>query len=172
MALRVSAGLVMYRFRGGDLEVFLAHPGGPFAEQEDDGYWTIPKGRPKAHELLLEAAQREFEEEVGIRPHGPYLELGSIRQKGGKIVHAWAFQGEHDDALPIRSNTFEMTWPPASGRMTSFPEIDRAAFYTMAAARKKLKETQCPLLDRLEALLAIYPPKNVGQATPASGPAA
>jgi predicted NUDIX family NTP pyrophosphohydrolase len=172
MALRVSAGLVMYRFRGGELEVFLAHPGGPFAEREDDGYWTIPKGRQKPCETLLDAAQREFEEEVGIKPHGPYFELGSIRQKGGKIVHAWAFEGQWDESRPIRSNTFEMSWPPYSGRMTRFPEVDRAAFYPLPEARKKLKGTQCPLLERLEALLAIYPPKNAGRTTPASGPTA
>jgi predicted NUDIX family NTP pyrophosphohydrolase len=155
MSLRVSAGLIMYRFRGGELEVFLAHPGGPYTERKEDGYWTIPKGRQKRYETLLEAAQREFEEEVGIHPQGPYLGLGSIRQKSGKIVHAWAFEGQWDDSQPIRSNMFEMPWPPSSGQMQQFPEIDRAAFFTLAMARQKLKETQCPLLDRLVALLGI-----------------
>jgi predicted NUDIX family NTP pyrophosphohydrolase len=144
----------MYRFRGGELEVFLAHPGGPQSELRDDGHWTIPKGGAKPSETLLEAAQREFEEEVGIRPHGPYHALGSIRQRSGKIVHAWAFEGQWDDMHPIRSNLFRMVWPPLSGQYRDFPEIDRAAFFDMAQARRKLKETQCPLLDRLQALLA------------------
>ncbi len=158
MSLRVSAGLVMYRLRGGELEVFLAHPGGPRSAHEDDGFWTIPKGRQNPDETLLDAAKREFEEEVGIPPHGPYLELGSIRQRGGKIVYAWAFEGDWDDSKPIHSNTFEMPWPPRSGQMRSFPEVDRARFFNLAAAREKLKETQCPLLDRLEAMLAMYRP--------------
>jgi predicted NUDIX family NTP pyrophosphohydrolase len=162
----------MYRFRGGELEVFLAHPGGPFADKEDDGYWTIPKGRQKVRETLLDAAKREFEEEVGIRPSGPYLELGSIRQRSGKIVYAWAFEGQWDDSKPIRSNTFEMSWPPYSGRFTQFPEIDRAAFFTLPAARRKLKDSQCPLLERLEAMLDLYPPKDGAQATPPPDPAA
>jgi predicted NUDIX family NTP pyrophosphohydrolase len=172
MSLRVSAGLIMYRFRGGELEVFLAHPGGPYAEREDDGYWTIPKGRQKACETLLEAAQREFEEEVGIKSRGPYIELGSIRQKGGKLVHAWAFEGQHDDSKPIRSNTFEMSWPPYSGKLTQFPEVDRAAFFSLPAARRKLKDTQCPFLDRLEAMLEIYRPKELKSLASASGPTA
>ena len=155
MSLRVSAGLVMYRFRGGELEVFLAHPGGPYTQVKDDGYWTIPKGRPKRYETLLEAAAREFEEETSIKPRGPYFELGSIRQKGGKVVHAWAFEGEWDDSQPVRSNTFEMAWPPSSGQLQRFPEIDQARFFTLAEARLKLKETQCPLLDRLEMKLGI-----------------
>jgi predicted NUDIX family NTP pyrophosphohydrolase len=158
MSFSVSAGLIMYRFRGGEVEVFLAHPGGPRSASQDDGYWTIPKGRQNPHETLLDAAKREFEEEVGIPPHGPYLELGSIRQKGGKIVHAWAFEGDWDDSKPIRSNTFEMFWPPHSGQFQRFPEIDRALFFNLTAARTKLKETQCPLLSRLEALLAMYRP--------------
>lgn len=145
----------MYRFRGGELEVFLAHPGGPYSEMKDDGFWTIPKGRQKPAEPLLRAAQREFEEEVGIKPHGPYLELGSIRQKGGKIVHAWAFEGQWDDSQPIQSNTFEMTWPPYSGQCQQFPEVDRARFFSLPEARRKLKDAQCPLLDRLEALLGV-----------------
>jgi predicted NUDIX family NTP pyrophosphohydrolase len=169
MSLRVSAGLIMYRFRGGELEVFLAHPGGPFSSQEDDGYWTIPKGRQKQYESLLDAAKREFEEEVGIKPGGPYFELGSIRQKGGKIVHAWGFEGQWDDSQPIRSNTFEMSWPPHSGQMQQYPEIDRAGFFTLPAARRKLKESQCPFLDRLEALLHIYRPKDASPASPTPG---
>jgi predicted NUDIX family NTP pyrophosphohydrolase len=169
MSLRISAGLIMYRFREGDLEVFLAHPGGPYADREDDGYWTIPKGRQKVGETLLEAAQREFQEEVGIKASGPYLELGSIRQKGGKIVYAWAFEGQWDDSQPIRSNTFEMSWPPYSGQMAQFPEIDRAAFFGLAPARIKLKESQCPLLERLEAMLEMYRPEALHRTSSATG---
>lgn len=155
MTMRVSAGLIMYRFAGGELEVFLAHPGGPYAASKDEGHWTIPKGRQKRYETLLDAARREFEEEVGIKPHGPYIELGSIRQKGGKIVHAWAFEGQWDGSQPIRSATFEMAWPPDSGQTSRFPEIDRAEFFTLAEARRKLKDSQWPFLDRLQAMLRI-----------------
>jgi predicted NUDIX family NTP pyrophosphohydrolase len=162
----------MYRFQESELEVFLAHPGGPHSDRKDDGYWTIPKGRQDRFETLLDAAKREFEEEVGIPPRGPYLELGSIRQRGGKIVHAWAFEGQWDDSKPIRSNTFEMSWPPYSGRICQFPEVDRAAFFTLPAARKKLKESQCPFLDRLEAMLKLYRLKNPSQTPSPSGQAA
>jgi predicted NUDIX family NTP pyrophosphohydrolase len=141
----------MYRWREGELEFFLAHPGGPFSRARDDGYWTIPKGEQGEGESLLEVAQREFQEETGIVPHGPYLELGCIRQKGGKWVFAWAFEG--DCTGPIRSNTFTMEWPPNSGKMREFPEVDRAEFFPMDAAKRKLKETQVPLLERLEAEL-------------------
>ena len=112
----------MFRLRNCDLQVFLAHPGGPLFRNKDDGHWTIPKGEPPENEALLDAAVREFEEETGIKPHGPYLELGSIRQKGGKTVHAWAFEGNYDESQPVQSNTFEMQWPPGSGKICSFPE--------------------------------------------------
>jgi predicted NUDIX family NTP pyrophosphohydrolase len=153
MASRVSAGLLMYRFRGGDLQVFLAHPGGPLFRNKDEGHWTIPKGEPPENESLLNAATREFEEETGIKPHGQYLELGAIRQKGGKTVHAWAFEGDYDESLEIRSNTFEMQWPPGSGNICAFPEIDRASFFLLPEARRKLKEAQWPLVERLITLL-------------------
>ena len=154
MQSKISAGLLMYRLREGDLEVFLAHPGGPLFAKKDDGHWTIPKGEIESGEALLAAAIREFKEEVGIEPRGEFLELGSIEQKGGKIVHAWAFQGERDDAQPIKSNTFKLEWPPRSGKIQSFPEIDRAQFFSLAQARVKIKETQRPLLDRLESTLS------------------
>jgi len=141
----------MFRRRHGALEFFLAHPGGPFARRKDEGSWTIPKGEPAAGESLLEVAQREFEEETGLKPKGPFIELGCIQQKGGKWVHAWAFEGDHDG--PIRSNTFTMEWPPGSGKLQEFSEVDRAAFFPMAEAKRKLKETQIPLLERLVAAI-------------------
>lgn len=151
MAPRVSAGLVMYRRRNGRLEFFLAHPGGPFSRTKDEGHWTIPKGEPDPGEALLDVAKREFKEETGIEPHGPYIELGSIRQKGGKVVFAWAFEGDGD--APVRSNTFKMEWPPKSGKLCDFPEVDRAEFFPLEEARRKIKETQFPLLERLTAAL-------------------
>src|SRR5271157_1357781 len=108
MPPKISAGLLMYRFNDGILQVFLAHPGGPLFRNKDDGHWTIPKGEASGGESLLNAAIREFEEETAIKPSGNYLELGFIRQKGGKIVHAWAYEGDYDESQPIRSNTFEM----------------------------------------------------------------
>jgi len=147
---KTSAGLLMFRIRSGQLEVFLAHPGGPFFRNKDDGHWTIPKGEIEVGEDLLAAAQREFKEEVGINPSGEFLQLGNVVQKGGKIVHAWAFQGAWDEAQPLRSNTFELEWPPRTGKIQHFPEIDRVAFFTIPEARKKLKETQHPFLDRLQ----------------------
>ena len=113
----------------------------------------FPKGESPENETLLDAAIREFQEETGIEPHGNYLELGSIRQKGGKVVHAWAFKGDHDESEPIRSNTFEMQWPPGSGRNQNFPEIDQARFFSLLEAKKKLKDTQWPLVERLMAIL-------------------
>lgn len=143
----------MYRIRDGTLEVFLAHPGGPLYVRKDDGHWSIPKGEPPEGENLMDAAEREFEEETGLEPHGPYMELGSIRQKGGKVVYAWAFEGDCDDSRPIRSNLFEMVWPPRSGRIQSFPEVDRARFFPLAEAKRKLRDSQWPLVERLAAIL-------------------
>lgn len=149
MPTRVSAGLLMFRLKNMDLQVLLAHPGGPLFRNKDDGHWTIPKGEPPENESLLNAAIREFEEETGIKPHGPYLELGFILQKGGKTVHVWAFEGDYDESQPVRSNMFEMEWPPGSGKICSFPEIDRACFFALPEAKKKLKEAQWPLIERL-----------------------
>lgn len=149
----MSAGLLMYRTKDGLLEIFLAHPGGPLYRNKDQGYWTIPKGEPPENEPLLETAMREFEEETGIKPSGSFLELGSIRQKGGKVVHAWAFEGDCDSHRFVRSNTFEMEWPPRSGCIQSFPEVDRAQFFTLAEAREKIKDAQWPLIERLVAIL-------------------
>ena len=145
----------MYRFRAGNLEVFLAHPGGPVFRRKDYGHWTIPKGEVQANEELLETALREFQEEVGIQAHGEFLPLGWIRQKGGKIVHGWGFAGEWDETHKHICNTFAMEWPPHSGRIQRFPEVDRVGFFGMAEAREKLKDSQHPFLDRLIAALRI-----------------
>lgn len=153
MASKQSAGLLMYRLRGGELEVFLAHPGGPFFAAKDDGAWSIPKGEFGPGEEPLAAALREFTEETGITPAGELVALGTVRQKSGKVVHAWAFEGDRDDSAPIRSNQFEMEWPPGSGRRLEFPEIDRAAFFAPTAARRKILAAQIPFLERLEACL-------------------
>ena len=150
---KTSAGLLMYRVRNGQVEVFLAHPGGPFFTRKDDGYWSVPKGEIEPGEDLLAAAIREFKEETGVTPRGEFIELGAIKQKGGKIVHAWAFSGDWDGSQPLKSNTFELEWPPGSGSVRSFPEIDRVGFFSMPEACKKLKESQHPFLDRLQAAL-------------------
>ena len=158
MSSRTSAGLALYRWRAGVLEVFLAHPGGPLFAQRDDGVWTLPKGEVEPDEDLLLTALREFEEETGLRldPGSRFLPLGSIQQKGGKIVHAWGVEAARDlpETPVIRSNTFEMEWPPRSGRRQEFPEVDRAEFFPLPVARLKIKERQVPLLDRLNAALA------------------
>lgn len=149
---RVSSGLLMYRIRDGKLQVLLTHPGGPLFQNKDDGVWTIPKGEIEPGEDMLEAAKREFEEETGITPTGPFIELTPIKQKGGKIVHAWAFQGDCDPSA-IASNTFTMEWPPKSGRLMEFPEMDRADFFDVAAAGQKIKAAQMPLVEECEQIV-------------------
>jgi predicted NUDIX family NTP pyrophosphohydrolase len=150
---RISAGLLMFRRKGDALEFLLAHPGGPFFARKDEGSWTIPKGEAAPDEDLLTRAQIEFEEEVGIRPDGNWIELGSIKQKGGKIVHAWAFEGDLPNSFQAKSNTFEMEWPPRSGKLKQFPEIDRAEFFVEEIARRKIKPAQIPFFDRLRTAL-------------------
>ena len=152
-----SAGLLMYR-RTPTLEVFLVHPGGPFFRKRDDGVWTIPKGEPEAGEELLECARREFGEETGaaVPDAGACVALGAITQAGGKVVHAWAFEGDFDPG-ELRCNTFELEWPPRSGRKQSFPEVDRAAFFGVEVARKKCNPGQVALVDRLLDQLARAP---------------
>ena len=146
---RVSAGLLMYRIHDGMLQVLLAHPGGPFFKNKDDGSWTIPKGEIEPGEDMLEAAKREFEEETGVTPAGPFIPLTPITQKGGKIVRAWAFQGDCDPSALV-SNTFTMEWPPKSGRRMAFPEMDRAGFFDASAARRKIKAAQMALVEELQ----------------------
>jgi predicted NUDIX family NTP pyrophosphohydrolase len=148
-----SAGLLVYRRREGRLEVLLVHPGGPFWQKRDDGAWSIPKGEIADNETGIEVARREFQEELGEPPpEGAITVLGDIRQRGGKTVHAWALPGDFD-VTRSSSNSFELEWPPHSGRMQRFPEIDRAAWFALDEARRKLLPAQRPFIDRLEALL-------------------
>jgi predicted NUDIX family NTP pyrophosphohydrolase len=146
---RVSAGLLMFRRKDSALEVLLVHPGGPFFARKDEGAWTIPKGEAAPDEDLLTRAQVEFQEELGIRPRGNWIELGSIKQKGGKTVHAWAFEGDLPDSFELKSNAFEMEWPPRSGKLKQFAEIDRAEFFTDEVAWRKINPAQVAFLDRL-----------------------
>jgi predicted NUDIX family NTP pyrophosphohydrolase len=150
----VSAGLLLFRRRAGRLEVLLAHPGGPFWVNRDAGAWTIPKGVANEGEDLLAAARREFGEETGLRPEGPFIELGSVRQKAGKVVHAWACEGDADPAA-LTSNTMWAEWPPGSGRRAEFPEVDRCEWFAPDEARAKLNPAQAEFVDRLEAALAV-----------------
>lgn len=149
---RESAGLLMYRAGGQRLEVLLVHPGGPFFSGKHEGAWTIPKGEIEVGEEPLAAARREFEEETGLKPEGRFVPMGSIRQKGGKVVRAWAFEGDADPSA-IRSNSFRMEWPPRSGKQVEFPEIDRAAFFDLGDARLAINPAQAPFLDALERLV-------------------
>lgn len=144
----------MYRRFNGNLEVFLVHPGGPYFVSRDDGVWSIPKGEIEEGEEgdLLAVALREMKEETGCEVDGDFIHLGDITQKGGKIVHAWAVEGDYDADSAI-SNTFPMEWPPNSGRTQYFPEVDRAAWFDSPAARRKIKGRQIPLIDRLENIL-------------------
>ena len=150
---KISAGLLMYRMRDGELEFLLAHPGGPFWKDRDAGAWTIPKGEIQEGENPLAAAKREFEEEIGVKPRGEFKELTPITQKGGKVVHAWAIEGDCDTAT-IRSNTFQMEWPPRSGKFQACPEVDRAAFFQFDEARRKINPAQSALLEELRRLRA------------------
>ncbi len=150
---RKSAGLLMYRKRAGQIEVLLVHPGGPFWTQKDEGAWSIPKGEFTDEEPPLDAARREFQEETGFPPSGTFRPLAPIKQAGGKIVHAWAVEGDLD-ADAAHSNTYKMEWPPHSGQWKTYPEVDRAAWLPLPRARAKLLKSQLPLLDQLEHLLA------------------
>ena len=152
--MATSAGLLMFRRRPGGIEVFLVHPGGPFFARKDDGAWSIPKGEIEPGEEPLAVARREFAEETGraveqCGGRGEFLPLGSARQKGGKTVHAWAFEGDWPEGEAPSSNTFSMEWPPRSGRSREFPEIDRAEFFPLERARAKIQPAQGAFLDRL-----------------------
>jgi predicted NUDIX family NTP pyrophosphohydrolase len=148
-----SVGILLYKRADAQLLVLLVHPGGPFWRRKDQGAWSIPKGERAEGEDPDATARREFAEELGTTPTGPLTPLGRIRQRGGKYVEAFALEGDFDvDGLS--SNSFEMEWPPRSGRHQSFPEVDRAAWFTLEAARQKINPGQQPLLDRLETLCA------------------
>ena len=149
----VSAGLLLYRRSPKGLELFLAHPGGPFWKDRDGGAWTIPKGVIDPDEDPLDAARREFTEETGIQPQGPFVPLGSIRQKAGKTIHAWAWEGDAD-AGTTTSNDMRTEWPRGSGRWITFPEVDRCAWFDGATARRRINPAQAELIDRLERALA------------------
>jgi predicted NUDIX family NTP pyrophosphohydrolase len=150
----VSAGILLYRLAPGGPEVLLAHPGGPYYASQDAGIWGLPKGLADPGEDLLAAARREFAEETGLTPTGPYLPLGEVTLRSGKVVHAWASQGDADPAS-LFSNTFTMEWPPASGKRQAFPEVDRCAWFDLPEARRRITPAQAALLDRLEAALAV-----------------
>lgn len=147
-----SAGILLYRRRGDGLDVLLAHPGGPFWHSQDDGAWGIPKGGPMTGETPEETARREFEEELGAPATGALQPLGRLRQRGGKWVEAFAMEGDFEPER-LNSMMFRMEWPPRSGRFSEFPEVDRAAWFDLDAARTKMLESQRPLLDRLDTLL-------------------
>jgi predicted NUDIX family NTP pyrophosphohydrolase len=149
-----SAGILLYRFREGILEVLLVHPGGPFWARKDRAAWSIPKGQYEEGEDPLEAAKRELAEETGIRLDSPLIDLGELRQPSGKIVHAWAASQDCDPS-GIRSNSFTMEWPPNSGKLQEFPEIDRGAWYPTGVAKSKLHKGQAAFIDRLVKLLGL-----------------
>jgi predicted NUDIX family NTP pyrophosphohydrolase len=157
---KLSAGLIMYRRQGADLQVFLIHPGGPFWANRDTGVWSIPKGEHNGSEAPLDAARREFHEETGFSAHGPFVELGSIRQASGKVVTAWGFEGDCNPA-DLSSNLCTVEWPPRSGRMLEIPEVDRGGWFSIAQAEERIMPAQKPFLARLLA--------SIGEAEGAAG---
>ena len=155
-----SAGILLFRRLGRELEVLLAHPGGPFWKNKDDGAWSIPKGEYMDQEDALTAAKREFAEETGVMPSGDFIPLGEIRQSGGKVVSAWAVEGNFD-VTRLHSNTFSIPWPPRSGKLREFPEVDRAEWFPLETARRKIVKAQAGFLERL----ANYEAPAEGQGT-------
>jgi predicted NUDIX family NTP pyrophosphohydrolase len=151
-----SAGLLLYRRRSGGIELLLVHPGGPFWRNKDLGAWSIPKGEYAQGEEPLAAAQREFEEETGMRPAGDCIALGELKQRGGKIVTAFALEGDFDPK-ELRCNSFELEWPPRSGRRQSFPEVDRAQWFSPGEAQRKILPSQSEFITRLLSALALPP---------------
>ena len=156
---KISAGLLMYRRGASGVEVLLVHPGGPLWKNKEKGAWSIPKGEVHLGEDLLEAARREFEEELGSVAAGEFIPLAPIRQKSGKVVHAWAVEGSIDTAS-IRSNTFEMEWPPKSGKRVAFAEVDRAEFVDVETAKRRINPAQVALVEELSRILAGGGGKN------------
>lgn len=149
-----SAGVLMYRRRGPALEYFLVHPGGPLWAKKDEGFWSIPKGLMEEGEDSQAAARREFEEETGLKLVGPIVDLGAFRQPSGKIIHAWAFEGDLDPTL-LHSNEFEMEWPPKSGKRARFPEVDRADWFDRSASLAKVTKGQQPIINALSKRLGL-----------------
>jgi len=149
--VKLSAGLLMFRTVNGRIELLLVHPGGPFWKNRDEGAWSIPKGEYTEQEDPLHAAEREFAEETGFTPRGPYIPLDPIRLKSGKRVVAWAFEGDGDPDQ-VKSNTFRCEWPPRSGQWQEFPEVDRAAWFSFSEAQLKIHPEQVPFLEQLRRL--------------------
>ena len=147
-----AAGILLFRRGAAGTEVLLAHPGGPLWARKDLGAWTLPKGQFTEGEQPIDAAKREFEEEMGSAPGGEFQPLGTLKQPSGKVIHAWAAESDFDTAN-VNSNLFSMEWPPRSGRFAEFPEVDRAAWFSIVEARQKILKGQAPFLDRLLALL-------------------
>ena len=152
-----SAGILLFRWAGPEIEVLLAHPGGPFWKNKDDGAWSIPKGEYGDNEDPFAAAKREFAEETGLTPSGDFIPLGEIRQPGGKVVTVWAVEGDFDTTR-LRSDTFSMPWPPHTGNLQEFPEVDRAEWFTLDVARGKILKGQAEFLDRLARQQPPAPP--------------
>ncbi|HAR95222.1 MAG TPA: NUDIX hydrolase [Deltaproteobacteria bacterium] len=151
-----SAGILLYRLTKGRLEVFLAHPGGPFWAKKDRGAWTIPKGEFEANEEPITAAVREFFEETGAQVHGPFIPLGSVRQRSGKVVSVWAAEWDLDPQR-LKSNSFSLEWPPKSGRQQEFPEVDKAAWFSVEEGRMKMHSGQLSFIERLQGILERRP---------------
>lgn len=147
-----SAGILLYRKIHKTIEVLLVYPGGPYFSGKEAGNWTVPKGEFTDEEAPLQAAIREMEEETGFRPEGPFTPLSPIKQKSGKIVHCWAMESDLD-VTTILSNTFELEWPPKSGKRKTFPEIEKAAWFTLESAKGKINERQIPLLEELQQII-------------------
>ncbi len=154
MAKKQSAGVILYRFREEGLGIFLVHPGGPFFKNKDEGSWSIPKGEFQDDENPLDGAKREFEEETGVKLFGDFIELIPIKQKGGKIIYAWASRGDID-ADNIISNSFSIQWPPKSNKLVTFPEIDKAAWFISDTACIKINPSQVDLIKNLKSKLEI-----------------
>jgi predicted NUDIX family NTP pyrophosphohydrolase len=150
--IKKSAGILLYRRVQGQIEVFLVHPGGPFWYAKDDGVWSIPKGEFSEMEIPFEAAKREFHEETGFAVNGEFHPLNPLKQSSGKIVYAWAVEGNVNN-LAIESNTFSIEWPPSSGKKQAFPEVDRAGWFSLDIARQKILKGQVPFLDQIEQLI-------------------
>jgi predicted NUDIX family NTP pyrophosphohydrolase len=161
-----SAGLLLYRVRDGKVQILAVHPGGPLFARRDAGVWSIPKGEPEPGEDLLEAARREFAEETGLAPAGPFLPLEPVRQKGGKVVHAWAVEGDWDPSR-LESNMFRLEWPPGSGRIGEFPEIDRAEWLSVEEARRRLNPAQVALVEEL--VRRLEQGTDIAAGSPSSG---